>query len=136
MDLTKLLDWSYLTHNYAIAGFSWPVRIILLLIFIGALITALYATQKLKKHPGLKKRLWLKLQVWGWSTGLFGLLLIIFREIRAIYLGSRIWLLLWLIAIFIWLGFIIYYWKIKIPLKEEQAKTQAEFNKWLPKKKK
>ena len=135
MNITKLFDWTYLTQRYAVEGFSWPMRIVLLIIFIAAIITALKATKKIKTSPGIYKPLWQKLQVWGWSTGLFGLLLIFFREVRAIYLGSRIWLLIWLIAVVIWLGFIIYYWKIKIPLKEQKQNTQAEFDKRLPKKK-
>jgi len=136
MNLTKLFDWTYLTHRYVAAGFSWPVRIILLVIFIGALIVAISATAKLKNQTGVKRQALIKLQIWGWSTGLVGLLLMVFREVRTLYLGSRLYLLLWLIIIFIWLGFVLHHRFIQMPKKMRDLKDQAEFDKWLPKKKK
>jgi len=136
MNIAKLFDWSYLTHSYVTKGFSWPMRIILLIIFIGVLIFAWQTATKIKKTTSSHKRLWEKLQIWSWFTGLLGLLLMFFREVRTIYLGSRIWLLLLLIIVLIWLLFIIYYWKITIPLKEQSRASKNDFDKWLPKKKK
>lgn len=134
MNLMKLFDWHYLVAPYALTGFSWPMRIFLLILFFGSLVAALWATNQIKHAEGPKSP-WKKLQLWGFSTGLLGLLLMFFREVRAVYLGSRIWLLLWLIVVIIWLGFILYYWKIKLPLKIKDQKEKAEFEKWLPKKK-
>jgi len=135
MDLSKLLNWSYLLERYPIVGFSWTMRIILLIVFIGAIVIGIYAARKLTKSSGLFKKLWTKLQLWGWTIGLIGLALFFFREVRAIYLGARIWMLLWIIFAFIWLAFIIKYWKKEIPKKEEIKKTEEEFNRWLPKRK-
>lgn len=135
MNLTKLFDWHYLTAPYASSSFSWPMRIVLLILFLGSIILALQATLKIKNISG-PKITWKKLQLWGFSTGLVGLLLMFFREVRAVYLGSRLWLLLWIIIILVWLGFILYYWKIKLPLKIQNQKEKSEFEKWLPKAKK
>ncbi len=108
MHLLNLLHWSYLIERYPQAGFSWPIRIILLLIFIGSILAALYALNKLtNKIP--PKYFWNRLQTWGWASGLVGIILMIFRETRAIYLASRLWLLLWLLIVFAWLGYIIYF---------------------------
>lgn len=134
MNLGKLFDWQYLTAPYALTGLSWPMRIILLALFVFAIIAGIKAGQKIKAGAGFKK-LWLKIQTWGYSIGVVGLLLIFFREVRAVYLGSRIWLLLLLLVAFVWLGFIIRYWKIQVPLQSKLKQEKAEFEKWLPKKK-
>lgn len=135
MDLTKLFHWSYLFSRFPAAGFSWPMRIILLVIFIGSIVLAVLAQLKHKKAHGLIKNVWYKLQLWGWTTGIVGLSLFYFREVRAIYISARGWLLLFLLLELIWMVFIIRYWKTKIPQKEEMIKKQKEFDKWLPKRK-
>lgn len=135
MNLSNLLNWSYLTHRYAVENLSWWVLTILIIIFGSALIVAILVTKKLKdKNVGARKFL-TRIQVWGFSSSIVGAFLIFFREVRALYLSSRIWLLLWLIAVLVWLGFLIYEWKIVLPKKKQDQKSQEEFNKWLPKKK-
>lgn len=135
MDLTKLFNLHYLFQRYPVAGFSWSLRIVLLILFIGAICIAIYAHWKLKKESSLIKRVWRKLEVWGWTIGLIGLLLVMFREVRALYLSSRGVLLLLIIAMFIWLIPIFITW---IKSKKEQVqkdKDREVFKKWLPKKK-
>ncbi len=135
MNLANLLNWTYLIERYPVAGFSWPFRIILLVIFIGSILAALLALNKLNnKIP--PKPFWLRLQTWGWATGIIGLILMIFRETRAIYLASRLWLLLWLLIVFIWLGYLIYF-KLKVlpRMKKHEAVDQETYGKYLPHKK-
>jgi len=134
MDLTKLFDLSYLFEKFPQAGFSWPMRIVLLVLFIGSLVLAIYANRK-TKNKNVSKKLWQKIQVWSWTNGLAGLVFIYFREVRAIYLSSRGWLLLFLIIMFVWLVFIVKFAKTKLPNKEELEKKEQEFDRWLPKKK-
>lgn len=136
MDITKLFDTSYLFQIYPGVGFDWPIRILLLFIFLGAMAIAILADKKTKKAPGIVKKVWLKLQIWGWTSGIFGLILVSFREVGAIYLSQRFWLFLWLLIVFLWLAYILYYWKMVIPQKEERKQESEEYNKWLPKKKK
>lgn len=136
MDLSKLLDTKYLFQIYPGAGFDWPVRLALLLVFIGAIVIAILADKKHTQAAGAMKKVWKKLQVWGWTSGVFGLIFVAFRETGAIYLSQRFWLLLWLVFIFVWLAYIIYYWKKVVPKKEEVKAQSQEFDKWLPKKKK
>lgn len=133
MGLTKLLDWGYLIERYPAAGFSWTLRIILLIIFIGGIVMALYAYTKLKdKTP--PKNLWIRLQTWGWSVGVVGLLLMIFRETRAIYLSARLYLLLWLVVTFVWLIYIIYYAKVILPRQKRHEEIDDEIKNIYPKK--
>lgn len=134
MNLDKLFDASYMFERFPTAGFSWPIRIVLLIIFIASIILALYANKQILKK-GLHKKLWQKIQVWSWTNGLVGLTLMYFREVRAIYLSSRAWIFIFIILMIIWLAFIIKFAKTKIPNKEALVKKHQEFDKWLPKKK-
>lgn len=134
MDLQKLLNLSYMFDRFPPAGFSWPLRIVLLVLFIGSIVLALYANKQIAKKD-LRKKLWQKIQVWGWTNGILGLFFVIMREVRAIYLSSRGWLLLFIIIMIVWLAFIIKFAKTKLPDKEELIKKQEEFDKWLPKRK-
>lgn len=135
MDFTKLIDLDYLFYRLPPAGFSWPFRIVLLVIFVGCMLLAIFSRQKAKTSPGILKLAWRKMQTWAWSVGIVGLLLMGFREVRAIYLGSRAWLLLWLLISLAWLVTILIYWKKEIPKKQEYIKAQEEYNRWLPKRK-
>lgn len=132
MDLSKLTNLHYLFSPYPDMGFSWLMRSILLITFVGAIVLALLSGRQNKKALGPIKKVWKKWQVWGWTVGLMGLLLIIFREVNAIYLSSRGWLLTWLLVATIWAIFIIIYWKRKVPAKKKLLQEQEEFNKWLP----
>lgn len=134
MNLDKLFDASYMFDRFPTAGFSWPIRIVLLIVIIASIILALYANKQiLKKGPS--KKLWQKIQVWSWTNGLLSLVFAYFREVRAIYLSSRAWFFIFIILMIIWLAFIIKFAKTKIPNKEALEKKQQEFDKWLPKKK-
>ena len=132
MDLNKLLDLNYLFYRFPPAGFSWPIRITLLILFVGSIVLAIYSHSKISKNP-LNKKLWQKIQVWAWTNGLVGLVFVTLREVRAIYLSARGWLLIFIIIMLVWLIFIIKFAKTKIPDKEEIMKKQEEFDKWLPK---
>lgn len=134
MNLEKLFDLSYMFNRFPEAGFSWPIRIVLLILFVGSIILAVYAQKEINKKS-LSKKLWQKIQVWGWTNGLVGLLFVYFREVRAIYLSSRGWILIFILIMLAWLVFIIKFAKTKLPNKEEQDKKEREFNKWLPKRK-
>ncbi|OGY93940.1 MAG: hypothetical protein A2406_03485 [Candidatus Komeilibacteria bacterium RIFOXYC1_FULL_37_11] len=134
MNLEKLLDLSYLFNRFPPAGFSWPLRIVLLIIFVGSLVLAFYTHKKIGQKD-LRKKLWKKIQVWSWTNGLVGLTLMYFREVRALYLSARGWLLIFILLMFVWLIFIIIFAKTKLPDKAEAEKKEQEFNKWLPKKK-
>ena len=131
MNLDKLFDISYMFYRFPPAGFSWPIRIVLLIVFIGSMLLALYAAKKIQQKD-LRKKVWQKIQIWGWTNGIIGLVFIYFREVRAIYLSARGWLFIFIIVMLIWLAFIIKFAKTKIPDKEALEKKQQEFDKWLP----
>jgi hypothetical protein len=135
MNFKQFLDLHYLFNKYPPVGFSNSLRITLWMVFILLIIIAILAGRKSQKLSGAPKKAWRKLQIWGWISGPVGLLLIICRELGAIYITARFWLLLWLLITIIWLIFIILYRLRKVPSQEKLKKEQAEFSKWLPRKK-
>lgn len=136
MNVEKFFHWSYLWQRYTPIGFSWPMRILLLVFFVGTICLAVWFHRKIKNSQGPKKTLAKKIRAWGFSTGIMGLLLLFFRETQAAYLASRLLLLAWLIIIAVWLITILIYWLKDLPKKQAALAAQAEFNKWLPQNKK
>jgi len=134
MNLEQLFDLAYLLNRFPPAGFSWPIRLVLLILFGGSIILAVYAAKQIKQK-GARKKLWQKIQAWTWTNGLVGLVFMYFREVRALYLSARGWLLIFMVIMLIWLVFIIRFAKTKIPNKKDLEKKEQEFDKWLPKRK-
>lgn len=136
MDLTKLFDWSYLFRAYTFETLSTPFRIALYGLCVLVIVAAVMAQKRLAKNPGAKKILYKKIISFGWTTGIVGLLFILFRETRAMYLGARLWLLLWSLGLLAWIAYILFYYFVTVPKIQKQKEEDAEFNKWLPKAKK
>jgi len=70
------------------------------------------------------------------SAGLVGLMLYAFAYERVIYLGMRLWWIVWFIWIVIAAWRIVKFVRIEIPAANKERAAEAEFNKWLPKRKK
>ena len=135
MDIEKLIDLNYLFDRYPDNGFSLQIKIFLILYFVISIIIAIKAGKKLNDKPGIMKKTYNSLENWGWTTGILGLSLFFFREVNAMYLGSRIWMLILLLSTFLWLLIIFRYYKKEIPKKEKLKKEREEFSKYLPRKK-
>lgn len=136
MDITKLFDWSYLFRAYTFEALSTPFRVALYGFCVLAIVVAILAQRQLAKNPGFKKSFYKKLVNFGWSTGIVGLFFILFRETTALYLGSRLWLLLWLLGALTWIFYLAIYYFRTLPRLKKQREENIEFNKWLPKAKK
>ncbi len=74
------------------------------------------------------------LKNWFLAAGLTGFLFLFFGYERAVFLSSRFWYLVWLLSFGLWLFFILKKIK-KLPEKETTLRKQAQFEKYLPKKK-
>lgn|SRR3989344_5897790 len=133
MDFSKLLDLNYLFAPQTDGGFSWAFRLVLAALVLFSLAGASYAGIKQRKNIGLYKKGWQRWQIWGWANALLVLLLASFRETGAVYLGSRIWLLLWLVFSLCWAITILNYWRATVPTQAEEIRKREDFNKWLPK---
>ncbi len=74
------------------------------------------------------------LKNWFLAAGLTGFLFLFFSYERAIFLSSRFWYIAWLLGYGLWLFFILKRIE-KLPEKETGLRKQAQFEKYLPKKK-
>lgn len=74
------------------------------------------------------------LKNWFLAAGLTGFLFLFFGYERAVFLSSRFWYIVWLLGFGLWLFFIVKKIK-KLPEKEAGLRKQAQFEKYLPKKK-
>src|SRR3989338_961283 len=104
--MNQLLQWSFwfdarpLPFN---SNFLW----IIVGVFAGAIIFAIISSRLRKQKTGpLHWQIWSKLLHLSLSFGLVGLLLVFFKEERIIYLGMRVWLILWVLICLVWLGFV------------------------------
>ena len=78
-------------------------------------------------------KIWQKLLSFGYSFAIVGFLLTFLKQQRIIYLGMRIWLVLWLLASLIWLFFILKYILVEVPGIKKKKQEKAELNKYIPK---
>ena len=79
------------------------------------------------KAKGLKR-----LASLGVTMGLLGLLYLFFAWQRAVLLGARFWLLIWLVVVLIWLFFILKYLLMVVPAKRREIDQRRRFERYLP----
>lgn len=92
--------------------------------------------QKIKKIEHIEGKLLHKYFVCFLTMGVLGLALTGLRYETVYILGSRIWLLVWLVAFLIWLAMIIKFQYKVVPLAKKQFEQKKVFAKYLPKKNK
>lgn len=136
MNLEKLLNWNYLFQAYTTEPLSNLTRVFLYGFCVLAIVIAILTQRQLAKNPGVKKVLFKKIITSAWTISIVGLLFLFFRESLALYLGARLWLLLWLLGSAIWIVYLLIYYFRTIPRLKKQHEDNKEFNKWLPKTKK
>ncbi len=69
------------------------------------------------------------------TMGLAGLLFYLFTYERLPILSMRIWLVVWLAGVVLWIWSIYQFIKIEIPRVEALRQEREKLEKWLPKKK-
>ena len=65
-------------------------------------------------------------------TGLVGLFLVFFRWQGIAFLGSRIWLLLWLVVILVWFVRLVIYLLKKFPDERRLFVSKRQYERYLP----
>lgn len=114
-----------------------PFATLYLWIFIGILAAAIIfgfacVYIRAKKSGPLAWKVWSKLVHWAFSFGLVGLILVFFKEERIIYLGMRVWLILWGLISLLWLGFVLKFILVETPKIKEEKRRKEEIKKYLP----
>ena len=102
-------------------------------LFVAAVIFAIACVIIRNKKTGpLAWKVWSKLLHWAFSFGLVGLLLTFFKEERIVYLGMRLWMILWAAICLVWLGFVLKFVLVETPKIKEEKRKQEEIKKYLP----
>lgn len=70
---------------------------------------------------------------WLFTTGFVGLILVFFRWQSIPYFGTRIWLVLWLIAAAVWFLFVMNYLLKKFPKERKIDEERKTRERYLPK---
>lgn len=76
-----------------------------------------------------------KLGSWFITWAVVGMVWVFMAYERINFFGSRFWTLVMIIVAAVWLVFIIRYWKKVVPSMEMLRRERAEFEKYLPRKK-
>ncbi|MFA6533580.1 MAG: hypothetical protein WCT37_00230 [Patescibacteria group bacterium] len=110
----------------------------LLVLFGLCLVAAVvfFLISRAKKHDRVIWRLFKKLQSYFTTLGLIGFLILFFFYQQIPYLSSRFWLIVWLLIVLVWAGFIGKFGFIEVPRLRVERAEKEKIEKYLPKKKK
>ena len=105
------------------------VFIIILALSIG--LTIIFWLLKSRRDNLLYYRVWQRMHSFGLSNIIVSVFLFFFFFEEIPILSSRFWLLLWSVAMGVWLGFVV---KdiIKIPKIKEKLSKDQEYKKYIP----
>ena len=106
-------------------------RAMLVFIVVLAALTFAFYFFKKQKQFGFYKKIFDRLNNLCLANTIIGLFLIFFIFEQLPFLAMRIWLLVWVIGILVWLGFVVNA-MLKIPkIKQDKAKEQ-DYQKYIP----
>jgi drug/metabolite transporter (DMT)-like permease len=103
----------------------------IILIIIAIFAAMAVAAYFLSKKKWFYKPLFQKLFSFFVCNAIVFALLDFFAEEYVPFLSARFWILLWAVAMIVWLSFIFAYAK-KFPAKKEQLVREQEYKKYLP----
>lgn len=104
------------------------------LIFLLALLafSLLWRWQLVKNKDIFAKKAARRFFGLAWTMGIIGLFLWVFRQIRAAYLSSPLFVLLWFVILLVWLGFWLNYRSRTVPARRRQLAQEAAKKAYLP----
>lgn len=136
IDFKKIFNWSYLTDGaLSLKGplVAFLGYIFLLVIIAGIILTIIF-NRKNKKMPIYSVIVGHinNLSLW---LGITGIILVLSRFEGIYILSNRLLLLLVILGMLFWIGWIIYYAVAKLPKMRSEYIKNKEKSKYLPKKK-
>jgi hypothetical protein len=110
----------------------------LLIIFAVCLIlaTGFFIWSYFKRGDHITFKLLKKFQNFFTTLGIVGFAILFFFWQQIPYLSSRFWLIVWLLILLIWAGYIGRFAFFEAPKKRTELQEKAKFEKYLPKKRK
>ncbi|KKW33970.1 MAG: hypothetical protein UY81_C0082G0003 [Candidatus Giovannonibacteria bacterium GW2011_GWA2_53_7] len=133
--MTNYLQYFFnLSHLFSLRPQAMQLRAVLMLavIFGLALAVGLVAMVLKKKQRGLTVAGFNQLSSAGLTMGISGLLYLFFAWQGVALLGSRFWILVWVIITVIWSALIIRYFTVTIPKRIKENLKKQRFEKYIP----
>jgi len=138
-----MIDWSsnFFTLSYWFSPQPGPLMnsaaqfllIVFGLCLIGAII--FYSIARIKKDDPVIFKLYSKIKNLFTTLAVVGFIILFFFWQQVPYLSSRFWVVIWLLILLIWAGFIGRFGFFEAPKRKEEIKKKRKFEKYLPKKK-
>lgn len=127
-NLLKIDYWfsqPFMAHDFAF----WATLLLFLGLIIGGVVLLLI---KSFNNDRTNKIIFNKLDNFGVSLGLLGLMWLFFRQQRVSFLAWRFWLLFWFLIAVWWLIKILKYAIKRLPQIKQEKLEKQRFNKYLP----
>lgn len=102
-----------------------------IILFVIGVVFMRRGSQNENRHRGRGEQ---KLSGWFITWAVVGLVWVFMAYERINFFGSRFWTLVMIVIALVWLAFIMRYWKKVVPSMETLRRERAEFEKYLPKK--
>ncbi|MFP4514928.1 MAG: hypothetical protein ACLFNO_02910 [Parcubacteria group bacterium] len=94
-------------------------------------IIASFVFAHLKKKKGIYQKIYGRLFDFSVSNSIIALFILFFNLESIPFFSARLWFIVWIIEIIVWLVFIYKEFK-KIPKKRQEYKKEEEFKKYIP----
>ena len=94
-------------------------------------IIASFMFARLKKKKSVYQKIYAKLFDFSVANSIISLFILFFNLETIPFFSTRLWFILWLIEIVVWLVFIFKEFK-KIPKKRDEYKKNEEYKKYIP----
>jgi len=132
--LNQLFKFNYLFNLNPGPNFfyMWSLIVIFFIMFLAAIVIVIVSW---RNRNIVYKKLFSKIYTMLITIGLVGLLLLFFRYENVYFLSGRFLLLFLVVALLVWLGFIVYYGIRKFPLEITDYKDFLRKEKYIPKSK-
>lgn len=122
-------------HFFSMRPPAMQVRAIIILAVAFGLFIVFGIVSKImaaKTKDGLKAKSWRRLFHLGLTMGILGFVYIFFAWQSVVLLASRFWLIIMLLVIIVWLGFIGKYMFLAAPKLRAKINKERNFDKYIP----
>lgn len=121
------------SHLFSLRPPAMQLRVIIILaVIFGVFVVLGIIFNFLKTKDSLRIKGYKRLFYLFLTMGVLGYVYLFFAWQGAALLSARFWLLIWLIATLVWLGFILKYLVIEAPKKRKEIDRKRDFEKYIP----
>ena len=123
------------SHIFTLRPDTMQPRALIILAVIFLLCIALAIISKIvakKTNDGLKLKAYRQVFSLFLTMGILGIVYLFFAWQAVTLLASRFWLLIWVVVVAVWLGFIAKYFFLDIPKTRTKIDKKKNFNKYIP----